>query len=145
MGKNSASKTETIKADAAEVYDLLAQVENYPKWMDEFKKAEILETADDGYAARSRFVVSSMGIDLDMVLEYDRVPNERISWTLTEGKMMKKNDGTYTLKDNGDGTTDVTYELETDTSAPLPGMVQKKLTKKVVTDTLKSVKKQAES
>ncbi len=144
MGKNTASQKTTIKADVATVYALLEDVENYPQWMDEFKEAEVTERTDDGHPAKSRFVLSSMGVTMEMLLAYEHTDTS-ISWSLIEGKMMQKNDGAYRLTDNGDGTTELTYELDTETSVPLPGMVQRKLTKKVVNDTLKAVKKHAEA
>ncbi len=143
MGKNSATQTETIRADLQTVYALLEDLDRYPSWMDEFKEVEVTEVGDDGHVDEARVVLSSMGVTLEMVMRYEHT-DTRISWTLVEGNMISKNDGEYRFEDNGDGTTDVTYELDTETSVPLPGMVQRRLTKKVVSDTLKAVKAQAE-
>ena len=136
-------ETVQIAADLGTVYDTVGDFESYPSWLEEFKEVEVLETRDDGWAHRVRYVLSSMGISITMVLEYTYT-DDRVEWRLVEGDMMSKNDGAYQMADNGDGTTALTYELEVETSVPLPSMVRKRIARKTVTDSLKAIKARAE-
>ena len=43
-----------------------------------------------------------------------------------EGDKIKANEGSYTLEDQGDGTTLVTYHLEVDLKFPVPGFIKQR-------------------
>lgn len=144
MATDSVQETVRIKADLGTVYDTVGDFESYPQWLEEFKEVEVLRTRDDGWADQVRYVLSSMGITLHMTLEYT-YGDDRVEWRLVDGDMMTRNDGAYVMADNGDGTTDLTYELVVETSVPLPSMVRKRIAKKTVTDSLKAIKARAES
>lgn len=144
MASDSMTETLTVEADVETVYDTVADFEAYPEWLDEFKEAEILETFDDGWAKTVRFRLGAAGISLPMVLAYTYT-DTRVDWSLVEGDMLTRNDGAYVLADNGDGTTDVTYELAVDSNIPLPGMVRRRVAKKIIVDSLKAIKKRAEA
>ena len=63
-----------------------------------------------------------------------------VSWTLTQGDMLKAMDGTYLLTDNGDGTTEVVYQLAVDVSIPMIGMIKRKAEKVIVDTALRGLK-----
>lgn len=144
LATDSVKETILVKADLGTVYDTVGDFGSYPEWLEEFKSAEILETREDGWADKVRYQLSTMGISISMTLVYTYT-DTRVEWTLVEGEMMSRNDGAYDMTDNGDGTTSLTYELAVETSVPLPGMVRKRIAKKTVTDSLKAIKKRAES
>ncbi len=144
MATDSVKETILVKADLGTVYDTVGDFQSYPEWLEEFRSVEILETREDGWADKVRFELSSMGITLHMTLAYT-YGDTRVDWVLVDGDMMSRNDGAYDMRDNGDGTTDLTYELTVETSVPLPGIVRKRIAKKTVTDSLKAIKKRAES
>jgi uncharacterized membrane protein len=132
-----------IDADLGTVYDVVGDYESYPQWLEEFREVEVLETREDGWAERVRYVLSSTGLTLTMVLAYTYA-DDRVDWRLVEGDMMTKNDGAYIMVDNGDGSTELTYELEVETSVPLPSMIRKRIAQKTVTGSLKAIKARAE-
>ena len=71
-----------------------------------------------------------------------------VSWTLVQGKMLKKLDGTYRLTptDAGqDGPTEVTYQLEAELNVPMIGMLRRKAEKVIIDSALKGLKKRVES
>ena len=68
-----------------------------------------------------------------------------VTWTLVEGQMLKMLDGAYTLVDQGDGSTEVTYRLALDVSIPLIGMLKRKGEKILIDTALKGLKKRVES
>jgi uncharacterized membrane protein len=144
VATDSVQETVTIKAELGSVYDVVGDFESYPEWLDEFRSVEVLKTRDDGWAEEVRFELNSMGITLMMVLAYT-YGDTRVDWVLVDGDMMTRNDGAYDMTDNGDGTTDLTYELTVETSVPLPSMVRKRIARKTVSDSLKAIKKRAEA
>lgn len=133
-----------IQASPGEIYDIIGDLEAYPEWQEEFKEAEILETDEDGWATRARFKLAAMGMSLHMVLAYTYTDTV-MSWTLVESDLLQRNEGSYTLTDNGDGTTTLTYELEISSTIPLPSMLRRQLANRIVTGSLKHVKQRAES
>jgi hypothetical protein len=52
--------------------------------------------------------------------------------------------GVYLVKDNGDETTDVTYELTVNLSMPVPAMMRKKAEQATIDLALSQLKKRAE-
>ncbi|WP_370328207.1 SRPBCC family protein [Euzebya sp.] len=144
MATDSVTESITIAADLPTVYDVVGDYESYPDWLDEFKSAEVLESYDDGWAKQVRFALSSMGLTVHMTLAYTYT-DTRVDWRLVDGDMISKNDGSYDMEDNGDGTTTLTYTLEVQSNVPLPGMVRKRIAQKTVTDSLKAIKQRAES
>lgn len=138
------SESVVIDAELGTVYDVVGDFDTYPEWLEEFKAAEVLATREDGWAEQVRFTMASMGLTIHMTLAYTYT-DTRMSWELVEADMMTRNDGAYDMVDNGDGTTTLTYELEVETSVPLPGMIRKKLAQKTVNDSLKAIKLRAEA
>jgi hypothetical protein len=53
--------------------------------------------------------------------------------------------GSYLISDNGDDTTDVTYELVVKVSMPVPEMMRKKTEQSTVDLALSQLKKRAEA
>ena len=134
----------TVDADLDACYEVVADIESYPQWQDEFREVEVVATDDEGYAARGRMRLAAMGLTATMVLQYTRT-DDTISWTLVEGDLITRNDGAYRFRELGDGRTEVSYELEVESSAPLPGFMKRKLAQKIANDSLKNVKKRAEA
>jgi hypothetical protein len=59
--------------------------------------------------------------------------------------MLKAMDGTYTLTDNGDGTTTVAYRLAVDVSIPMIGLIKRKAEKVIIDTALRGLKERVES
>jgi hypothetical protein len=53
--------------------------------------------------------------------------------------------GAYIIKDNGDETTDVTYELTVALSMPVPAMMRKKAEQSTIDLALKQLKEKLEN
>jgi ribosome-associated toxin RatA of RatAB toxin-antitoxin module len=132
-----------VAADPDTIMDVIADFEAYPDWQKEFKEAEILESDADGWGTKVRYKVDAKVISAEYVLAYTYTDNE-MRWELVDGDQLRKNEGTYTLEDQGDGTTLVTYELEVETSIPMPGMLRRKAAKRIVDGALKDMKQRVE-
>ena len=126
------------------IMDVIADLEVYPEWSDGVKEVVVLTEYEDGRPAEARFRLESGPIKDTYELEYEWHGVHSVSWTLTQGQVLKGMDGTYALHDNGDGTTRVDYLLAVELSIPMIGMIKRKAEKVIVDTALKGLKKRVE-
>lgn len=103
-----AERSIVVKADPARCYAVITDFEAYPSFNPETKKIKILSRDKDRW--RAEFTVNIIK-DISYVIDLVGVPGKSLTWTQVSG-WFKKNDGGWTLKDNGDGTTHVTYRID---------------------------------
>ena len=132
-----------VAAPAAEVMAVIADFPAYPEWVAAARTVEVLETAPDGRARRVHFVIEQAAVRDDYVLEYSWDGDSRVSWTLVQGQMQKKQDGSYVLAESG-GSTTVTYSIAIDLSIPMLGLIKRKAEKVILDTALKELKKRVE-
>lgn len=133
----------TVDAPPAEVMAVIADFPAYPEWVAATKKVEVVEEGPDGRAKRVHFVLDAGAIKDDYVLDYTWDGDRKVSWTLVEGQMMKRQEGSYALADK-DGATEVTYSITIDLSVPMLGMIKRKAEKVILDTALKELKKRVE-
>ena len=81
-------------------------------------------TGLDGRASRVHFVLDAGAVKDDYVLAYTWEGDRRVTWTLVQGQMQKRQDGSYTLVES-DGRTEVTYTITIDLSIPMLGLIKR--------------------
>lgn len=140
-----------VAAPPAAVMDVIADFEAYPAWAKGAKVVEIRSMVDSGaaqVAARARevfFAVDVSPVKDEYTLAYEWDGDREVTWTLTEGKMLRALDGSYVLRDLADGTTEVTYRLALDVTIPMIGMIKRKGEKILIDVALKGLKQRVES
>lgn len=144
MSSDAVRQTVVVAADSVTVMGIVADLDAYPQWQPDITDVEILETDDDGWARRARFEASAMGMTASFELEYAHTDTE-VRWRLVNSDLLTRNDGSYMLVDQGDGTTQVTYELDVDTSIAVPGFMRRQIANRVVSSALQGVKRRAEA
>jgi uncharacterized membrane protein len=132
-----------VDAPAADVMAVIADFPSYPQWVASAKNVEVLETGPDGRAKRVHFVLDAGAVKDDYVLDYTWDDDRRVSWTLVQGQMQKRQEGSYTLTER-DGATEVTYAITIDLSIPMLGMIKRKAEKVILDTALKELKKRVE-
>jgi uncharacterized membrane protein len=143
---DSSQQSITIAAPVDTIASVISDFESYPEWVDAVKSVEVVSEYEDGYAHQAKFVLDAGVVKDEYTLEYAYAEDlSRIEWTLVESKMMKVQDGSYDLEDNGDGTTTVTYTLTVDVNLPMLGMFKRKAEKMIMDTALKDLKKRVES
>lgn len=138
----SAERVEVFDAPIENVFKVLTDYESYPDFMDGVKSVEIL--SGDAKKAKVKYnldIIKKFTYTLDLVAK----ENESISWTFDSGDLFKKNNGKWTLKDLGDGTTEVTYSIDIDFKMMVPGMISKKLVSSNLPSMMKQVCKRAKN
>ncbi len=132
-----------VEAPAADVMAVIADFPAYPLWVAAAKKVEVLATGADGRASRVHFVLDAGAVKDDYVLDYTWDGDRLVAWTLVEGQMQKRQDGSYALVESG-GRTEVTYSITIDLSIPMLGMIKRKAEKVILDTALKELKKRVE-
>jgi len=133
-----------IDAEPASVMEVIGDFASYPEWAKGVKTAEVRRESD-GWADEVFFVLDVSPIKDEYTLAYDWDGYDEVTWHLVEGKVLTSMDGAYTLRDLGDGSTEVTYRLALDLSIPLIGMIKRKGEKVIIDTALKGLKKRVES
>ena len=138
------SSSIVIDAGPAEVMEVIGDFEAYPEWAKGVKRAEV-RSESGGWADEVFFVLDVAPIKDEYTLAYEWDGYDEVTWSLVEGKVLTSMDGAYTLRDRGDGSTEVTYRLALDLSIPLIGMIKRKGEKMIIDTALKGLKKRVES
>ena len=137
--------TVTIDAPMSEVSESLKNINDYPSWSSTIKSVTVDESDGNGYPAKVTLVVDAGVMKDRPTLSYDwsQAP-AKISFSLDDADLMTEMTGVYLVKDNGDETTDVTYELTVNLSMPVPAMMRKKAEQATIDLALSQLKKRAE-
>jgi uncharacterized membrane protein len=137
--------TVTIDAPISEVSEILKNINDYPSWSSTIKSVTVDESDGNGYPAKVTLVVDAGVMKDRPTLSYDwsQAP-AKISFSLDDADLMTEMTGVYLVKDNGDETTDVTYELTVNLSMPVPAMMRKKAEQATIDLALSQLKKRAE-
>ena len=136
----NAERTETFEVGATQIFDVIKNYESYPEFMDGVSSVEVIER--DGNTAKVKY-------NINMIKKFSYVLNlveespGRLSWSFESGDLFNTNNGEWTLKENADGTTEVTYKIDIDFKVKVPGMISKKLIGSNLPSMMKSVHKRA--
>jgi ribosome-associated toxin RatA of RatAB toxin-antitoxin module len=144
MTEQTASSV-VIDADPATIMEVIGDFAAYPEWAKGVQQATVLSELEGGWAERVFFSLDVPPIKDEYTLEYVWDGYDEVTWQLVEGKVLTDMDGAYSLRDLGDGTTEVTYRLALDLSVPLIGMIKRKGEKMVIDAALRGLKKRVES
>jgi hypothetical protein len=142
---DTSKKTITVEATVADVRALLFNLEGYPSWSTAIKTAAIEERDGEGRATKVKSSIDA-GVMKDRVtLDYDwSAAPEKLSFSLDDADLLTEMTGSFTTKDNGDDTTDVTYELTVALSMQVPAMMRQKAEMTTIELALNQLKKTLE-
>lgn len=129
---DSASETITIAAPAARVWEIIADIERYPQWVDDVTEARVVERDADGRPVDVEFRASALGRSTHYTLRYDYAdaPNA-LRWTMLSGDIQRSIDGAYVVNGTGD-STEVRYDLAIELVVPLPGFVKRRAERRIL-------------
>ena len=140
---DQASSTITIDAPVDLVLQVISDVEAYPEWAGQIKRAEVVEEGPGGRPHQARFVMDAGVLKDEYVLEYDW-SDTGVTWKLVgRSAVQKSQTGAYELAPKG-GSTEVTYRLAVDIAMPMLGMFKRKAEKMIMDSALRELKKRVE-
>lgn len=140
----SAQRTEIMQATAENIYKVLTDYDSYGDYMDGVSKVEVVERNGNSVLAKYNI---NMIKKFSYVLKLEEVENKSISWSFVEGDIFSQNSGSWALKDLGDGTTEVDYNVEVEIKVKMmgSGMIIKKLVNTSLPALMKSVEERAKA
>jgi len=122
-----ASLTKILDVSKEKLFAAITRYEDYPQFVTATKKVEVERKAPG--QARVKYYTNILGKDLWYVLEHtEDFEKGIVSWKLVDSDLLKIDNGTWTLKDLGNGKTETTYALELGFKIWIPGPVLKTLT-----------------
>lgn len=138
-----ANRTETYDVPVEKFYQAVTDYNAYTKFVDGMKAVAVEKESAEG--AVVKFTLSLIK-EISYTIDLKHTPNKEVKWTLVTGDMMKSNNGKWTLKDLGNGKTEVTYDLEIEFKGFLPGlgMIEKTLVTTNLPMTMKAFAKRAQ-
>jgi ribosome-associated toxin RatA of RatAB toxin-antitoxin module len=87
-------------------------------------------------------IVREVAYTLDHVEKADQ---GKLEWRLVSSDLLKKNNGSWTVKDAGPGKSEVQYTVEIEFNIPVPSFVLSSLVKSSIPAMIKGFEKQAKA
>ncbi|MGK2949820.1 MAG: SRPBCC family protein [Acidimicrobiales bacterium] len=143
---DQATETMEIRAPAEEILAVLLDFDAYPTWARDLKGVAVGATDDEGRGTEVTFRAAAMGRSTGYTLRYEHgVDPATLTWTLVEGDIMRRLDGSYTLEPgSAPDRTRVTYHLAVDLVVPLPGFVKRRAEQKIIHTALRELRAHVE-
>lgn len=135
-----------IAAPPERVMDVLTDYEAYPAWSD-VRSTRVLERGEGGLATRVAFELDVPGLGrAAYVLAYRYAPADAgMSWASTEAHgAVRSVAGEYLLAATEDGGTGVTYRLEVELAALIPGVLRTKGQELLIANALERLRRRVE-
>jgi Polyketide cyclase / dehydrase and lipid transport len=124
---------------------VIADFAAYPEWTGAVKEATVLTTsAPDERPDQVRFRLEAGPIKDDYTLSYEWEDDREVRWTLVDARLLSAMDGSYTLREQPNGSTEVTYTLSVDIKLPLLGRIKRNGEKIIIDTALKGLKDRVE-
>jgi coenzyme Q-binding protein COQ10 len=123
----NATRTEVVDVDINKLYDVITDYAKYPDFVDGVSAIKVLSQNET--SAKVEYSVNMIK-SFKYTLATSQTRPTSVSWVLDSGDLFKKNDGRWTLKDLGNGKTEVTYSLEVDFKMFAPNSILTALTQK---------------
>lgn len=139
-----AQRTETFDVPSEKFYQAIIDYSNYPQFVDGVKSVEVKNSNEAGAELTMNLNIIK---EISYTITLNHIPNQEVNWSLIKGDLMKLNNGRWTLKDLGNGKTEVTYSLEVELKGFFPGlgMIEKTLVNTNLPMTMKAFAKRAAS
>jgi ribosome-associated toxin RatA of RatAB toxin-antitoxin module len=138
-----ASRSIVVDVTPDELFDVIMDFEKYPEFLPEVKKAKV--EAGQGSIKEVTYNVDIKAKVITYTLRHTADRPSKLSWTMIKGEMIKRNDGSWTLKAGPTpGTTEATYTIDLKLSSLVPGFIEKALAEQSLPGLLQNFKNRAE-
>ena len=137
-----ATRTIVVQAPIERVWDVISDYERYPTFMREVKGIKVKRLGDT--SAEVEYEVSIIKTIRYTIRMAEQKPSH-LSWTWVGGEIMKDNKGSWTLKDLGGNSTEVTYNVDVAVGMLVPKAVIDTLVDANLPAMLDAVKRRVES
>lgn len=130
---DTATDTITISAPLEKVWQIALDIERYPVWAHDVKEVIVAERDEGGRPSTVEFRTSALGRSTHYTLayQYDQAPRV-FAWTMVKGDIQRSIEGAFTFRSDGNGGTEVQYDLEIELVVPLPGFVKRRAERRIL-------------
>lgn len=148
MAKISGDESVDIDAPGDQVWAAITDIDSHEEWQSGVKSTNVKERDADGRPLVVESVSDAKVKDIKYVLRYTYEEPTKMSWSFVDGDV---NDmyGSYTVTDNGDGTSRLDFSLTTEVGGRLGMMMRGPIVDQVraytMGGTLKDIKNHVES
>jgi len=137
-----ASSSIIIDVEPSKLFDVITDFEKYPEFLKEVSDIKMVDQGENQWTVT--FYVSIIK-KVDYTLKLKGDPGKSVTWSLAKKGFMKQNDGSWQLKDLGNGKTKATYTTEVNLGLLAPKSVVNMLVSTSFPAMLKAFKKRAEN
>lgn len=124
-------------------FQALTRYEDYPKFVEGCKEVKVERKGPgESRATYKMNIVREVSYVLDHTEKLDQ---GRLEWRLVSSDLLKKNNGSWTVKDAGPGKAEVQYQVEIEFNIPVPSFVLSSLVKSSIPTMIKGFEKQAKA
>ena len=143
----AAQKTIVINASPEKVFSVIVDYANYPSFLKEVNNAKV--DSKQGNTTVASFSIDIKVKKINYTISLTEEANTSVSWRLIRGDFMEHNNGSWHLKDLGNGTTEATYSVEIIPKVPrhlafMKSKISSALAERSLPATLQSFKERAE-
>ena len=133
---------DTLAVEPAKLVSVITRYEDYPEFVEGCTSVEVQERTQE--KTRVEYRVNVMSQDVVYTLDHFEDPvTGKIEWNLVDSNFFKKNSGSWEIKANGKGKSEVLYSLDVEFKIPVPGFILNRLVKGSLPGMVKSFEKQA--
>jgi uncharacterized membrane protein len=137
--------TVNIEAPISEVQAALFELAKYPEWSTTIKSVEVLASDDQGRLTTGKFVIDAGMMKDKVTLDYDwSAAPAKLTFSFNDADLLTGMEGSYSIKQIDEDTTQVTYELGVEISMPIPAMMRKKAEQSTIDQALQQLKSHLE-
>lgn len=142
MAGAKATKETVFNAPIDKVWGVVSNYESYPEFVDGVNGINVLDRSNGG--ARVEYAINMIK-KLKYILKMEEQAPNKLTWSFESGDIFKVNSGSWELKDLGNGTTGVVYNVEIEVKGFFPGagMIVKTLTEVNLPNMLKAYEDRA--
>jgi hypothetical protein len=133
-----------IAAPLDACWAVVTDFDRYAEWANDIKSVTVLERDSQGRGTHVTFRAGAFGRSTSYTLAYDYsdAPH-RLAWVQAAGDITARLDGDYRFTE-GDGGTEVTYNLLVELKVPLPGFVKQRAAARIIGTALRELKSRIE-
>lgn len=134
------TRTEIVSIDIEKLYNVIIDYAKYPDFVDGVSGIKVLKANEK--SAQVEYALNFIK-SFKYIINTKMTRPSEVTWSLDSGDIFKKNDGGWTLKDLGNGKTEVTYYLDVDFKLFAPQSILTSLTEKNLPSMMQSFFKRA--
>lgn len=130
-----------IEAPIERVFSIICDFESYPEFVPYTESVNLRKSSDQNWEAD--FVLRLIK-EVRYSLRFEIEKPRSIKWTLIKGSFMKKNSGSWALKEKSSNSTEAIYRIDVDFGFFVPKKIVEGLTSVQLPEMMRAFKERAE-